>query len=271
MSASNPKSDSNITIDELFAKVETGKPFSAPNSWTQGRTVYGGLSAAFLLRALENEVSPEKSLRSLNVAFSAPTKPEVEFEIQTELLREGRTIAQWQARLVQSGTICVQVQAVFGLPLESSLTVKSFEAPDIPNIDKAMVYPTDNSPGFTQHFDIAQSQGDAPVSGGSSLTLGGWMKLKQSVESFSASYLVAIIDVWPPATMMQMTEMKAGSTVNWTLQFPQPMPSVKANEYLGYQAEIQYSEGGFGITHAKVWNTNNELLALSQQTIIVYG
>ena len=261
----------NVYIDALFSKVDEGNAFSVPGSWTQGRTVYGGLSAALLLRALEKEVSSDKLLRSLNVAFSAPTLPDVDFEIQTELLREGRTIAQLQARLIQDGTVCVQIQAVFGLPLESALIVHSFEAPDIPSVNGAMHYPTHDSPGFTQFFNMAQSEGDLPVSGGNSLLLGGWMRFKDAPEKITIAHLIAMIDVWPPATMMQLTEMKAGSTVNWTMQFPQPMAEILAEDYLGYQAEIKYSEGGFGITHAKVWNAKNELVALSQQTIIVYG
>lgn len=266
---------SQILIDELFTlvekNIETVSAFSVPESWTQGRTVYGGLSAALLLKALEQKVASDKSLRALNVAFSAPTMPNEAFEIQTELLREGRTIAQWQARLIQNNTICVQVQAVFGLPLESNLSIHAFKAPEIPSLEKAMIYPSDNAPGFTQYFVMAQSQGDLPVSGGKSLALGGFMKFKQAPQKITVAHLVAMIDVWPPATMMQMKELKAGSTVNWTMQFPQPMAEIATNEFVGYQAEIQYSEGGFGITHAKIWNAKNELLALSQQTIIVYG
>jgi len=262
---------SKIFIDELFNKVDQAQPFSVPATWTQGRTVYGGLSAALLLRALEKQVSGNKSLRALNVAFSAPTMPDQIFEIETELLREGKTIAQWQARLKQNGTICVQVQAVFGLALESTLVIQPFMAPAIPSVEQAMIYPSANAPGFTQYFVMAQSQGDLPVSGGKSLALGGWMKYKDAPKQMSMAHLVAMIDVWPPATMMQMTELKAGSTVNWTMQFPQPVATMNAEDFVGYQAEIQYSQGGFGITHAKIWNAQNELLALSQQTIIVYG
>lgn len=262
---------SQIFIDELFQQARELDQLSVPASWTQGRTVYGGLSAAMLLECLLTKVDASKSLRALNVAFSAPTMPDESFSIETELLREGRTIAQWQARLIQNDTVCVQVQAVFGLPLDSSLNLQPFEAPDIPGHEQAMHYPTQNQPGFTQYFDMAQSQGDLPVSGGSSLQLGGWMRFRQAPAQFTLSHLVAMIDVWPPATMMQMSEMKAGSTVNWTLQFPQPMPSISVDAYVGYQAQIEYSASGYGITHARIWSPAGELLALSQQTVILYG
>jgi len=80
-----------------------------------------------------------------------------------------------------------------------------------------------------------------------------------------------MIDVWPPATMMRMTKLKAGSTANWTLQFPQPLPEINPQDFVGYQNHIEYSESGYAVTQAKVWNQQKQLLALSQQMVIVYG
>lgn len=260
-----------VDIDSLFAKARGEKTFQVPKTWTQGRTVYGGLSAALLLCAIEKQVSSDKTLRALNVAFSAPTLPEMNFTLETELLREGKTVAQWQGRLIQNGVCCVQVQAVFALALDSSLNIQPFVAPEFPAPEKAIHYPGEGAPGFTQYYQMAQAKGDLPVSGGSSLELGGWMRFRNPPENMQAAHLVSLIDVWPPAVMMHMRELKAGSTVNWTLQFPQPMPTIKAEDYVGYQASIEYAQAGFAITHAQVWNTQKQLLALSQQTIVVYS
>lgn len=262
---------SKISVDEIFKKVEQGKDFCLPSSWTQGRTIYGGLTAAMLLKALESKVAPDKSLRALNIAFSSPTFPDVNFSIQNELLREGKSIAQWQARLIQNDVVCVQAQAVFGLPVGSELDINHFTPPEIGSIDRARFYPSEGSPGFTHYFDMGQSQGGAPLSGVKDLKLGGYMRFRQAPEKMSICHLVAAIDVWPPATMMQMKTMKAGSTVNWTMQFPQPLPKMDADAFFSYQANIEFSRDGFGITHAEIWNSEGHLLALSQQTIIVYG
>lgn len=262
---------SKVYIDELLDSVDEAAVFNLPVSWTQGRTIYGGLSAALLLRAMENQVDSSKSLRALNIAFSAPTLPDEDFVIETELLREGKTIAQWQARLIQKGVVCVQAQAVFGMPIESELDIRTFSPPVIGTRESAQSYQTDFQPGFTQYFDMFQSQGDLPLSGGESLSLGGFMRFKQAPRKTGVCHLVAAIDVWPPASMMQMKALKAGSTVNWTMQFPQPLPELPPSTFFSYQANIEYSQNGFGITHAKVWNEHGQLLALSQQTIIVYG
>jgi len=260
-----------IFIDEIFKLVEKEESFSLPASWTQGRTLYGGLTAAMLLKALESKVDVSKSLRALNIAFSAPTMPDLKFSIQTELLREGKSIAQWQARLIQNGVVCVQVQAVFGMPVATDLEIHTFLAPDVGVLENARFYPGEGAPGFTQYFEMGQTQGEPPLAGGSSLYLGGYMRFRHQPQKMSVCHLVAAIDVWPPATMMQMKTLKAGSTVNWTMQFPQPLPEMDVKTFLGYQAKIEFSRDGFGITHARIWNAQGELLALSQQTIIVYG
>ena len=100
VSSSVPKPLSKIVIDELFEKVEDGKDFSVPNTWTQGRTVYGGLSAALLLRALERQVSPEKLLRSLNVAFSAPTKPDIDFVMPQYIIQQNKHTIPYKSTCV---------------------------------------------------------------------------------------------------------------------------------------------------------------------------
>ncbi len=260
-----------VSLDALFAQLDTGSLESVPNTWAQGRTVYGGLSAALLLRAIKSQVDSSKLLRALNVAFSAPTLANKAFSIETELLREGKTIAQWQARLIQNDTCCVQINAVFGSGLDSSISINDFKRPEIPAFEDSFQYPQHGGATFTQYFEMAQAQGDFPLSGGSSLDLGGWMRLRETPKIFTDCHLVALIDVWPPATMMHMKELAPGSTVSWTMQFPAPMAEQDPAKPLGYQAHIEYSEGGFGITSAKVWSDSGQLLALSQQTIIVYG
>ncbi len=257
-------------IDYFFSRARSEKKLQVPKSWTQGRTVYGGLSAALLLAAIEAQVSMDKTLRALNVAFSAPTHPDMDFFLETELLREGKTVAQWQGRLMQNGVCCVQVQAVFALAMPSLFIIQPFRAPEFPGPETAWHYPGEGTHGFTQHYQMAQAKGDLPISGGSSLELGGWMRFRQAPGKILLTHLVSLIDVWPPAVMMQMREMKAGSTVNWTLQFPQPLPAIKPDEYVGYQARIESSQDGFAITHAQVWNAQKQLLALSQQTIVIY-
>ncbi len=58
---------------------------------------------------------------------------------------------------------------------------------------------------------------------------------------------------------------------NWTIDFIQPEPKLKANEYCQYEADIIHAENGYGFTRAKIWNSAGELIAISQQTVTIFG
>ena len=102
-----------MEIDELFTLARNETKFSVPSTWTQGRTIYGGLTAALIIEAIHKQVSSDQVLRSIHCNFSAPSKAEETISIHTSLLREGKTISQWSGQLIQDETVCVQLNAVF--------------------------------------------------------------------------------------------------------------------------------------------------------------
>ena len=67
---------------------------SVASSWSQGRTLYGGISASLFYQAMREAVSPEKVMRSLNTNFIGPIEPDSEFSITVEVLREGKNVTQ---------------------------------------------------------------------------------------------------------------------------------------------------------------------------------
>jgi len=259
-----------MTIDQLFVLAQSSESFFVPDSWAQGRTLYGGLTAAMLLVAIEKEVDNAKLLRTLNISFSAPASPNIELSIETELLREGKNVAQWQARLMQQGVCCVQVNAAFGMALATNVSVESCEIPDMASIDESFLYPEGAGPRFTEYFEAYQATKDFPLLGTDGVQLGGWIKFKQAPEVMTSAHLIALLDAWPPAISIRLTEFKAGSTVSWSIQFPNPLVEMKASEHLGFLDELDHAADGFSYSRAKIWNNQGQLLALSYQTVITF-
>lgn len=267
-----------MLIDELLqASVLNDQQRTAdiivPDSWTQGRTVYGGLSAALICQAMTHAVSGDRQLRALNVGFAGPLLAGKAFHIEVEILREGRTISQVVGRAVQDGVAAVQIQGVFGIPLESSLDICNYSVPDYTAPEASEPYVTENmpTPGFLQHLDMKLAEGGRPFSGTEALQLGGWMRFLDEPAAISVPHLVGLIDGWPPTTLPWLTDLSPASTVNWNLQFVHPLPELSGKDYLGYQSTINTSNDGFGYTSAKVWSPGGELIALSHQTVIIYG
>src|SRR3569623_3242332 len=74
---------------------ENGFRVTIPGDWLQGRTTYGGLSAALALHAAQGIEPDLPPLRSAQVAFIGPLAGEV--TVTAPRLRRGRTAAFIQA------------------------------------------------------------------------------------------------------------------------------------------------------------------------------
>jgi acyl-CoA thioesterase len=48
-------------------------------------------------------------------------------------------------------------------------------------------------------------------------------------------------------------------------------PALKGDDWLLYRAEIDQAADGYGQTSAGIWTAAGELIALSRQTVIVFG
>lgn len=260
-------------IDHYFSVVEHGVHITIPSGWTQERTVYGGLSAALLCKAMSKKVSENRALRTVNTTFSAPLIPDVPLLIQVEMLREGKTISQLSARAIQNTIVCVQAQAVFAKDLAGDVDVNEFVAPTLHCLNDCRDYPPPQFPikGFMKHFKLLLSDGDYPFSASRASSMRGWMKYIEAPSAFEDEHLIALIDVWPPATLMRFGAVAPASTVNWSLQFVQPHSLVDPNDYVGYQVKIRQANGGFGYTDANIWSPAGELLAISSQTVVGYS
>ena len=73
----------------LDSMIHDGGTFRAevPDSWLQGRSVYGGLQAALAVRAMRAMLPAPAPLRVLQVSFVAPL-PAGPVSLRAELLRE---------------------------------------------------------------------------------------------------------------------------------------------------------------------------------------
>ena len=79
-----------------------------PESWAQGRTIFGGLVAAGALRAMREYT--DRRPRSLLISFVGPVSPGLS-EIEVTKLRSGRSMTQLEARVSQDGVRTVVIGA----------------------------------------------------------------------------------------------------------------------------------------------------------------
>jgi len=75
-----------MSLDDILMRVQEGQELQVPESWTQGRITFGGLTAAVLYEAVAKDVDPLRKLRSIEVSFTRPLEAFKSFDIQVEIL-----------------------------------------------------------------------------------------------------------------------------------------------------------------------------------------
>ncbi|WP_341708440.1 thioesterase family protein [Halopseudomonas sp.] len=244
-----------------------------PAEWAQGRASYGGLVAALVLRGMRAGLSDARPVRSLAITFVGPVQPGEAMQVQTEILREGRAVTQMLGRAVQNGqTMCI-IQGSFGAGRESSVDVVAEPAPSAPPAGECQRTPYVEGvmPNFLRYFDTRWTFGDYPCTNSRKREMGGWMRFDESFEHFDEVHLVGLVDVWPPAVLPHLKERAPASSLTWTIEFVQPQPAIDEDGWLLYKATIEHARDGYGHCAAMVWNKAGELVAISRQTVAVFG
>jgi acyl-CoA thioesterase len=245
-----------------------------PGEWSQGRACYGGLMAALLHEAMAAQV-PDRPIRSMAMTFVGPAEPEVPIDLQVEVLREGSAVTSVLARALQNGQVMTVVQASFGLPRASRIDISAVPVAPMKRLEEstALPYMPGITPEYIRHLDMRWGIGAMPFSNTPVAGIGGWMQLRDydADEPVTEALLLVLGDAWPPALLPYLNKPAPGSSLTWTIEFVQPMPVMRTVDWCRYQAVIEHARDGYGHTAAAMWNPAGELLALSRQTVTVFG
>ena len=246
-----------------------------PADWAQGRASFGGLMVALQYEAMRAHIAPERALRSLAVTFVGPAEPGVPIRFEVEVLREGKAVSQVLGRAVQNGQVVTLVQGSFGGPRESVVKVESLPAPEMKAWEActALPYIKGVTPEFMRHMSMRWAVGAWPFTGNQSREMGGWVQFNGDVddEPLTETHLLALVDAWPPALLPHLRTPAAGSTLTWTVEFIQPLPAVSTLQWCKYLAVIEHARDGYGHVAANLWSPEGELIAISRQTVVVFG
>ena len=246
-----------------------------PSTWGQGRAVFGGVVAALAFEAMRAKVEPGRPVRSLATTFVGPLEPDVPASFEAELLREGKAVSQVFCRVVQKGQTVALVQGSFGGSRQSVVQMQAEPAPDMKAPEDCYELPFIQgvTPEFTRHLAMRWSIGGLPFSNSRERDMGGWVRFRGAVERepLTEAHLLALVDAWPPATVPHLPSPAPGSTLTWTIEFVQPLAQLDTHDWCKYRARIEHARDGYGHAAAALWTPAGELVALSRQTVVVFG
>lgn len=261
-----------MTPGLLFDALHHDDAITIPAGWTQGRANYGGLVAALLYARMTGVLGAPRALRSATVSFVGPVATGAA-TVTARVLREGKSVVQMEAQLLQDGQVMAAMLASFGAARASALAVDEAPAPRFaaPEACQPWPYIAGVTPEFTQHFEFRQAQGGFPFSGADKGEMGGWMRLKEARGGLDYADLFLLIDAWPPAVLPMVRGVAPGSTMSWTLE-PIRLPAGKtASHWWQYLATTDYFHDGYGHCGARIWDDEGNLVAISRQTVVVFA
>lgn len=258
----------------LLDKVRQQDSLTIPASWGQGRTVFGGLSAALVYEAMRLNVKDARPIRSLAITFVGPLLVDTPVSFEVKVLREGKSVSQVLGQAVQNGQVMVLVQGSFGHGRPSQVAVSGLAAPQYPHwqqIPEAR-FRDEKMPPFVRYLGVRWAEGDPPATQSQSRSIGGWVRFRDcSKQPLDIAHLLALVDAWPPATLSHLTERVPSSSLTWTIEFVQPQPLLSTEDSCAYRAEIEYAADGYGHISAGLWDDRGQLLALSRQVATLFG
>lgn len=238
-----------------------------PVGWGQGRTVFGGLVAALMLRACERRVAPTRVVRGVSVTFLAPTAPGPA-TLRTAALREGRAVSLVGCTLEQQGQVLARLEAAFGVARPTAMGWAG--APVVvPEGGLRLPFLPGLTPEFTQHFHYLYGAG-VPFAGAARPELEGRVRLARPV-AMDASVLLGLIDAWPAPSLAMLTGPAPASTVTWTVDFFAPALGVPPDAWLPFRSRTLAGDEGYLAIRSELGDASGRLLAASRQLVAEYS
>lgn len=238
-------------------------------TWLQGRGAFGGLIAAWLVRAMEAEVDdPGRPLRALTCELCAPARPGPA-EVHVRALRAGLNVTFLTAELRRRERVVARASGVFGRPLPAAASQAAARAPVVP--PAAEVPPWDpplQLPTYCQHVAHARCVGSEVLSGpGAEAALGGWTRFRAPAPDDAASR-VALLDAWPPALLTRLDAPRAVATITMSCHLlGPPGPAVAPGTPLLVTARSDVTLEGYSDERGELWSPDGRLLATSHQVV----
>ena len=256
---------------DLLAEAAGGAAV-LPADWGQGRSIFGGLSAALALRAARSRVDDDRPPRSILVSFVGPVTPG-EVKIDTRVLAAGRSAVHLQATLEQEGQARTVVMATFGRERESSLTVAAPPRPSAPPPDGLPAMPKIPGlvPAFTRHFGYRWTGGGLPYSGSEESVIHGWCRFVERAERTTEEWILGLVDAWPAPVVSMMSTPAPASTMTWGVDFVRVEPEAPTDDWWLFESRTEQARGGYAQTRAALWSPAGDLAAVSRQTVAYYA
>ena len=233
-----------------------------PPAWMQGRTVYGGASAAAALAAVMAAEPDLPPLRSAQAAFAGPLGEEL--EIRPALLRRGRSAVFMAAQVLSGGALGLAATFLFAAERDSHVDHPPEPRAQLPKRGDPIEVPKEVA--FVGNFELAR----AVPSLGAGPAIHRWVRLRQRAGLSPLVELLLVADALPPAAMKLFKRPGPISTMTWQLNLLTPAPQTQDGWWL-LSASASMAQAGFSSQEMQIWNSAGDLVATATQSIALFA
>lgn len=244
--------------------IDGGFTSAIPADWMQGRTSYGGLSAALALHAAmacEPDLPP---LGSALISFIGPLAGDV--TVTARKLRRGRTTAFIEADVASSSGLGLRATFAFMTGQTSQIDydrrLRRALTPPAPD-DRLYTGPDEF---FTGNFNFLDLKDDslAPAE------ILRWSRLRASAGLHPMIELIAVADALPPAAHRLIGNvMVPVSSVTWQINLLSQAPATTDGWWL-LHAVSDYARNGISSQAMSIANASGDIVATGMQSVAIF-
>lgn len=263
-----------MDLNQAFESLKTQNRITVGADWSQGRSLFGGVTAALMLVKLQHILDKPRRLRSLTVNFVGPVNAAEELYLDARVLRVGKSVVQGEVYLTQGGDVLAVLLASFG-QARPSKAVQTASIP-APQWQPPQDLPTQRDLGglelaFLHYLDLRWAKGAQAFSGAGRASFGAYTRFQNQAGGFTLAHLIALADGFPPAPSVLLDQIAPMSSLTWTLELLHEPHNITLDDFWQYEVHTDYAAEGYGHTEARMWDKNGVLTLISRQTVTVFG
>lgn len=238
-----------------------------PASWYQGRTVFGGLSAALSFAHAKSQLPLEApALRAGQISFIGPVAGEL--SLTSTILRQGRSMTTVGTDLSSGEGLGVRSVFFFGAGRDSVIEhdvvlrspAKSWDHYPL-MLDKS------KAPVFLQNFDIRPAGGSAPFSSSDNPEIVWWVRHQNTNGLDPVIALIALGDALPPAAVTSLNSPVPLSSINWFFD----IAAAPSGEWFLLRSFSEKAAHGYSIQQMDVWDESGKRVMTGRQTVAIFA
>ena len=238
----------------------------APETWSQGRTLYGGITTALCAAAAAREVPDLAPLRAVQVAFVGPASGRIKLE--PRVLRRGRSATFIAVDATGEGGPAARATLVYGGDRPSEIGHDSAVGPDVPPPEACDAFFEHAArPAFFQNFELRLAAGARPISKAEDPEFTVWVRHRDAAGVDPVIALLALADCPPPAAMTSFAKAGAISTMTWSLDLFHP---IESGDWYLLRSRSEQAANGYSLQAMSLWAPDGRRLAVGRQIVALF-